>query len=511
MGTCCPTKARRQPRVVRLQCFFATLVVVVVVCIGGLMIVASHTGHDASFFMGNARQHNSPVDAAYWATQNTGVLLPTLLETAERALDVDECASHRPLSVVLPMTARDLPRFALLWMSLRSFMRFEDVQLILIVAPRADVAAIVAAVIATDDVPLRVVVDDGNDDFRDNYDVVDVDVDVGGGSSGGGDTCRRGEIHVISDESVAPVYASFPWNLPLLNRFHGPGWRRQQLLKLAVADLRGSARIRTRFYLLLDADVLMVRRGGARQLIHAGKAVTNMESAASHPSWWHGSAAVLGTQPLTTTMTTMMTTATTTTTTMTTTTTTTATSAPTTTVGGSKGSRNVFGVTPAVLHTNTVRALLAFVEQRHHRAWSSVLAHNLLWTEYSLYYAFAHASHLFRRFHHATKDAVYQGANVWRGNEVSPFFVGAAATALRLFCTHADDEGDAAAAAPELAQSPFTGVGFNGSGPFMILNDGATDSGGFSPADINALVVPYVDKRRRGATCAIWRRDHRKV
>jgi hypothetical protein len=68
-----------------------------------------------------------------------------------------------------------------------------------------------------------------------------------------------------------------------------PGWFRQMLVKLAFARA-----CETRFYLTLDADVVLLRRGGAWQLMKDGRANTKWERVGAHPEWWRASARLLG-------------------------------------------------------------------------------------------------------------------------------------------------------------------------------------------------------------------------
>ncbi len=59
------------------------------------------------------------------------------------------------------------------------------------------------------------------------------------------------------------------------------GWRKQQLLKIAIANL-----VENEFYLTLDADVICLKPLDESKLIINGKALLQYEQRAQHPKWW---------------------------------------------------------------------------------------------------------------------------------------------------------------------------------------------------------------------------------
>lgn len=126
------------------------------------------------------------------------------------------------------------------------------------------------------------------------------------------------------------------------------GWYKQQILKLAAAEL-----IKTPWYLTLDADVMCVRPVNAKFLFPDGRAIWQRERPSQHPEWWAGSRAVLRSS------------------------------------GEFNAGQPVIGVTPALMHTESTRDLLARLTALYPEThWSTALARltTLDWTEYSLYW-----------------------------------------------------------------------------------------------------------------------------
>ncbi len=67
-----------------------------------------------------------------------------------------------------------------------------------------------------------------------------------------------------------------------------PGWWRQQLIKLAAADL-----VTTPFYLTLDADCLCVRDVSQAELIQHDRGIVELTEGKNHPQWYEVSKQVL--------------------------------------------------------------------------------------------------------------------------------------------------------------------------------------------------------------------------
>jgi hypothetical protein len=70
------------------------------------------------------------------------------------------------------------------------------------------------------------------------------------------------------------------------------GWRKQQLLKIAIANL-----VENEFYLTLDADVICLKPLDESKLIIEGKALLQYEQRSQHPKWWKSSARILKMDP----------------------------------------------------------------------------------------------------------------------------------------------------------------------------------------------------------------------
>ncbi len=139
---------------------------------------------------------------------------------------------------------------------------------------------------------------------------------------------------VVSDRELAPE--AHGREARGLN--HVSGYTKQQIMKLAAA-----ARLRTEWYLTLDADVICVRRTGYDDLIRDGRALVNMTPLGRHRDWHEDADRLLGTwlshehddeQP-------------------------------------------TLGVTPSLLHTESVRQLGVRLETQHptvEGSWREVLA-----------------------------------------------------------------------------------------------------------------------------------------
>lgn len=173
-------------------------------------------------------------------------------------------------------------------------------------------------------------------------------------------------IRVLSENELVPELAAYP---------KVRGWRKQQIVKLAIA-----ARMRSPFYLTFDADVICLKPLRHDQLIVDGRALMQYELRAQHPKWWKSSARILRMSPQ---------------------------------VGDPAVGATV---TPAVLAREICLALMREIERARgatswvkalcdlHRPWrprnwwpDRILM--LKWTEYSLYYLCAHKLGLIDRYH----------------------------------------------------------------------------------------------------------------
>jgi len=173
-------------------------------------------------------------------------------------------------------------------------------------------------------------------------------------------------------------------------RFDATGWYVQQLVKLAIAD-----RIETDFYLTLDSDVICMKPVTHDDLIHEGRAITNVHEEDVHPDWYDHAERILGVAR----------------------------------------SGLTHGITPAVLSRSAVIRLHGFLAGRIGflartlasicpqgsrlrnliRSWRSHLLRNTPWTEYSLYHTFLENAGIFDRYHvRRGSDAIYDNHNsVW--------------------------------------------------------------------------------------------------
>lgn len=164
--------------------------------------------------------------------------------------------------------------------------------------------------------------------------------------------------------------------LPELNNYPKMrGWRKQQLIKIAAANL-----MKSQFYLTFDADIVALKTLTKDKLIIDGKALLQYEPRSRHPKWWKASARLLKMSAK---------------------------------VGDtSKG----MSVTPAILATDICKALMSELTPKngkktwaeaicdlhvpsHPRNWRLSSFLKLKWTEYSLYYLCAHKKGLINRYH----------------------------------------------------------------------------------------------------------------
>jgi hypothetical protein len=148
----------------------------------------------------------------------------------------------------------------------------------------------------------------------------------------------RFPIRVLSEDVVCPALSG------------QSGWHKQQILKLAAARV-----VPTRWYLTLDADVMLRRTLGMDDLIHDGKAVFHPKPASRHWDWWLASKSTLH-SPV-----------------------------------RLDPDMVVMDVTPEVLHRDTTLELLSEIGKRNGAAEPEPFlfaTRQVGWTEYSLYWLF---------------------------------------------------------------------------------------------------------------------------
>ena len=234
----------------------------------------------------------------------------------------------REVDAVLPLVRADLPRARILFDSLEQ--HFEPLRRCFVVTPDDDVEHVAAAV-------------------------------------------PRERYEVVAESSIVPELPYFRSIAQLRARLRlvGPpfhGWFVQQLLKLAVAP-----RVRTRFYLTLDADVVCVRPTTYDDLVDDGRARVQT-SPPNHPEWNDDAERVLGLPR----------------------------------------SGIQYAVTPALFAREGVRELARHLAARDtRRRWRAYLLRNLPWTEYALYHTFLERTGRFDAYHVlAGEDAIYANG-VW--------------------------------------------------------------------------------------------------
>lgn len=172
-------------------------------------------------------------------------------------------------------------------------------------------------------------------------------------------------LQVLAETELAPELAKYP---------KMRGWRKQQVLKLAIAS-----RMQSRYYMTFDADVICLKPVSTDNLLPGGKALLQYEFRAQHKRWWPSSARILGMSP-------------------------------------NVGEPGVgMTVTPALMATDLVLALQREISTVRGEYWVDFLGglhdpaapRNWLpsrylmsrWTEYSLYYMCAHKLGLLEQYH----------------------------------------------------------------------------------------------------------------
>jgi hypothetical protein len=179
-------------------------------------------------------------------------------------------------------------------------------------------------------------------------------------------------IRVLADTDLAPRVEGMK-----------SGWAKQQILKLAAANL-----VQTKHYLVFDTDNLMVSPAGFQQLCPGGRARVTREPYRIHPRWWRMSSRMLRYSfkfgP--------------------------GFSGPTT--------------TPQILHTQICREAQREIEIRNGKApWECLLASYRGWSEYTLcwLYMLKHyeAAELYDDAVPLHRECIWHGAD-----ELTPEFIG---------------------------------------------------------------------------------------
>lgn len=173
-------------------------------------------------------------------------------------------------------------------------------------------------------------------------------------------------VKVTAEDELLPELKNYP---------KMRGWRKQQLVKLAIAN-----RMQSRFYMTFDADVICLKPVTEAQLVIDDKALLQYEQRAQHPKWWKSSARLLNMSP---------------------------------DVGDT---RIGMTVTPAIMATDLCKAVMnELTPARAGKSWVDAIGElhdpanprnwwpgrylKLKWTEYSLYYLCAHKLGLLDKYH----------------------------------------------------------------------------------------------------------------
>ena len=196
----------------------------------------------------------------------------------------------------------------------------------------------------------------------------------------------RAHVEVLDERALVPEFeAARRLGFRPVN-----GWFKQQLVKLAAADL-----VRSEFFLTLDADVFAVAAWGDADVIRGARALRQKDKLEYYPEWLAWAGRVLRTPAL----------------------------------------DYQPGLTPAILARAALHRLAAWAERElapeakrwrlsrvtgllgvkwDLRSWRGRLLANLPWTEYGLYDTFLVRERLFDTFHFLPEDTLLLGNGVWQ-------------------------------------------------------------------------------------------------
>src|SRR5262245_28245885 len=156
--------------------------------------------------------------------------------------------------------------------------------------------------------------------------------------------------------------------LPALHGRHG--WHKQQLLKLAASQA-----VQTPHYLLLDADVMLMRPTSTEDLMPGGRPRLGARRGSDHPNWWQASGRMLK-PPI-----------------------------------SILPEDRVMGVTPAILKTDLARRVLPEVARRNDADDGAAWLYERRkegWSEYTLYWLLALETDVAGEWHYE-KRPLYKG------------------------------------------------------------------------------------------------------
>lgn len=175
-------------------------------------------------------------------------------------------------------------------------------------------------------------------------------------------------FEVLSECDVAPTLCS--------SRFKLSGWWKQQLIKLSILP-----KIKTKFYLTLDADVLIVRKLTEDDLIKEGRGIVEYMGPEYFPEWYERSCRLLRIQqrPPMTVM-----------------------------------------VTPFLFNAELMKQVLDYITgiaQGGFLDWQSYMSACFGWTEYSTYHIVGTHLELWEKYHVEVEKSLF-GNCIWNLSEV---------------------------------------------------------------------------------------------
>ncbi|WP_218353272.1 DUF6492 family protein [Alteromonas lipotrueiana] len=173
-------------------------------------------------------------------------------------------------------------------------------------------------------------------------------------------------IRVLGEGEIAPQ----------LNNYRNMrGWRKQQILKLAIAN-----HFTCDYYITFDADIICLKDISKDDLLPGGKAILQLEKCSLHPKWWKSSSRIIDARHIVI------------------------------------GMKDAISVTPAILSRHVVLLTQTEIEKsnntsdwvdwlcnlhlpKHPKNWCLKRFLMLKWTEYSLYYLTLLKYDLFDKYH----------------------------------------------------------------------------------------------------------------
>lgn len=152
------------------------------------------------------------------------------------------------------------------------------------------------------------------------------------------------------------------------------GWYLQQLIKIGVSKI-----VRTKLYLVLDADCFLTKKFWYENLFYQEKILINTESWMVHPEWWLASAEIINEVSL-----------------------------------SKLANKPVISVTPQILITNVVWELVDYLnEKKKPLRWDEYLSNNLF-TEFTLYWLFLHKKNRIDMYQISGGWPLLLGNAIWR-------------------------------------------------------------------------------------------------